>query len=322
MSTTIETSSEKPAATAQNFANPRNRILLVDDDFYARELHAGALIRFGYDVDTAADGSDAWKSLNEQSYDLLITDNRMPRVTGMELIKKLRSEDMTLPVILASGTVPVEELKRHPWLKLDATLPKPFTTAELLDTVTKVLHAADADRIRVETDFPIILQAISEIKSPPPAVVQNGEITPVEETAAAPALGQMGPPYRILVVDDDSDTRQLSVDVLADSGYDVEAAKDGADGWKALQADNYDLVITDNKMPRMTGVEMIEKLRYARMAVPVIMATGNLPVYEFVRKPWLRPDAALQRPFSNEDLLATVKSVLREPEYVHKPRQI
>jgi DNA-binding response OmpR family regulator len=119
-------------------------------------------------------------------------------------------------------------------------------------------------------------------------------------------------PYRILVVDDDSDVRQLSVDVLAGSGYDVDAAKDGADGWAAIQANGYDLVITDNKMPRMTGVEMIEKLRSAYIISRVIMATGHLPVFEFARKPWLKPDAALQRPFSNDELLATVKKVLHQ----------
>jgi FixJ family two-component response regulator len=94
----------------------------------------------------------------------LITDNRMPRVTGMELIKKLRSEDMMLPVILASGTVPAEELKRHPWLLLDATLEKPFTVAQLLEVVKQVLRSADNARIRVEKDFPIILKAMSEIE--------------------------------------------------------------------------------------------------------------------------------------------------------------
>ena len=73
---------------------------------------------------------------------------------------------------------------------------------------------------------------------------------------------------------------------------------------------NYDLVVTDNKMPNMTGIEMIEKLRSARISVPVIMATQYLPTHEFVRKPWLTPDATLQRPFSNDDLLETVKKVL------------
>jgi DNA-binding response OmpR family regulator len=150
MNTLLETPSEKTAVEpAQNHASPLHRILLVDDDFYARELHAGVLIRFGYKVDTAKDGADAWKALNGVSYDLLITDNRMPRVTGLDLIKKLRSENMTLAVILASGTVPSEELERHPWLQLDATLPKPFTIEELLDTVKKVLSMTDGARKQI-----------------------------------------------------------------------------------------------------------------------------------------------------------------------------
>lgn len=117
-------------------------------------------------------------------------------------------------------------------------------------------------------------------------------------------------PHRVLVVDDNSDVRQLTVDVLAGSGYDVDTAPDGAAGWEAIQARGYDLIITDNQMPRMTGIEMIEKLRSAFIVSRVIMATGHLPVFEFARKPWLKPDAALQRPFSNEDLLEAVKKVL------------
>jgi DNA-binding response OmpR family regulator len=166
MNTLLETPAEKVVAAPapDHAAAPLGiRILLVDDDFYIRELNAGVLIRFGYKVDTANDGADAWQALNGGSYDLLITDNKMPRVTGLELIKKLRSEDMMLPVILASGTVPVEELKRHPWLQLDATLPKPFTITELLDTVKKVLHAVDGARLRVEADFPVIMRAVSQI---------------------------------------------------------------------------------------------------------------------------------------------------------------
>jgi hypothetical protein len=41
------------------------------------------------------------------------------------------------------------------------------------------------------------------------------------------------------------------------------------------------------------------------------MATGILPTHEFASKPWLKPDATLQRPFSNDDLLETVRNVLR-----------
>jgi DNA-binding response OmpR family regulator len=141
--------------------------------------------------------------------------------------------------------------------------------------------------------------------------MKDNKISPAGEPACAPRQRPTNSTQRILVVDDDSDTRQLSVDVLVGSGYDVDAVIDGAADWEALQDTSYDLTITDNKMPRMTGIEMIEKLRSARMALPVIMATGHLPTNEFARKPWLKPDATLQRPFSNDDLVEAVKKILR-----------
>jgi CheY-like chemotaxis protein len=124
-------------------------------------------------------------------------------------------------------------------------------------------------------------------------------------------------PHLILVVDDDNDSRQLSVDLLVDSGYQVAAVKDGAAGWEAVKADQYDLVVTDNKMPKMTGIEMIEKIRDARMSLPIIMATRYLPKYEFACKPWLKPDAVLERPCSNDNFLETVKKLLRTEDSYH-----
>ena len=60
----------------------------------------------------------------------------------------------------------------------------------------------------------------------------------------------------------------------------------------------------------MTGIELVETLHSARIKVPIIMATEHLPTHEFARKPWLKLNATLQRPFSNDDLLAIVKKVL------------
>jgi two-component system chemotaxis response regulator CheY len=91
-------------------------------------------------VDAAEDGAVAWEVLHTGIYDLLITDNNMPKVTGVELVKKLRAARMALPVILVSAAIPTEELNRHPWMQLAATLLKPFSNDELLDTVKKVLR--------------------------------------------------------------------------------------------------------------------------------------------------------------------------------------
>jgi CheY-like chemotaxis protein len=141
--------------------------------------------------------------------------------------------------------------------------------------------------------------------------MQNDDSLSGRELGRVSTVSQRNPPHQILVVDDDPDTRQLSVDVLVSSNFEVQASVDGADAWEALQAKHFDLVITDNKMPRMTGIELLEKLRHTRLTLPVIMATSQLPTLEFERKPWLLPDATLQRPFSNDDLLAAVKKVLR-----------
>ena len=69
-------------APSQGQLNSSQRILVVDDDIQIREIIASTLIKRGYKVDTAKDGADAWKALNETSYYLLITDHKMPRVTG------------------------------------------------------------------------------------------------------------------------------------------------------------------------------------------------------------------------------------------------
>lgn len=130
---------ESTGAQARCQASPSNRILVVDDDRDLRLLSADVLVHSGYQVDTAADGADGWEALHTKSYDLLITDNSMPKLSGVELVKKLRSAHMALPVILASGAMPTEELDRHPWLQLAATLVKPFSTGQLLETVNEVL---------------------------------------------------------------------------------------------------------------------------------------------------------------------------------------
>jgi len=130
---------ESARASRQRRTNPPHRILVVDDDFSIRQWSTVVLVRSGYHVDVAEDGAAGWEALRAKHYDLVITDNMMPKVTGLEMVKMLRTQDATLPVILASGLVPREELERHPWLAISAILPKPYTVEKLLETVKEVL---------------------------------------------------------------------------------------------------------------------------------------------------------------------------------------
>jgi two-component system OmpR family response regulator len=123
--------------------NPHHRILVVDDDEDIRRLHTEVLVNSGYKVDAAADGAIAWDALQLNDYDLLLPDHGMPPVNGLHLVKKLRAARMAMPVIMVSGMGPAKELRRHPWLQIDATLLKPYTPRELLATVRNVLYTTN-----------------------------------------------------------------------------------------------------------------------------------------------------------------------------------
>ncbi len=75
------------------------------------------------------------------------------------------------------------------------------------------------------------------------------------------ATNDKKPPPRVLVVDDSIIVRETERHLLAAQGYDVDVAVDGRDGWHALQANSYDLLVSDVDMPRMNGIELIRTVR-------------------------------------------------------------
>ena len=133
-------------------------------------------------------------------------------------------------------------------------------------------------------------------------------------TATAPERGATHRPPRILVVDDDPDLRQIGTEMLIRHGYQVDAVEDNTAGWKALKTHPYDLLVTDLDMPRLSGLKLVKRLRAARMAMPVILASGTVTPGELNRTPWLHLSGALLKPVSPDQLLQTVQAVLRAPD--------
>ena len=274
--------------------NPPDHILVAEDDLFFRRFNTKALARAGYEVEAAADGAAAWRALNADSFDLLITDNSMPKLTGVELLKKLRGARMTLPVIMASGALPTEEFARAPWLRPTATLLKPYTAEQILNTVKKVLREAGDS---ADTSLPLS--------------IKDNKTSRAGEPGSVPWQRPPGPARRFLVVDEDKDLRQLYIDALADLAYRIDAAADGAVGWAALRTNHYDLLITEHEVPSLTGIELVTMLRAARIALPVVMAARRLPTLELARSPSLQLAAMLSKPFAVDTLLHTVNYVLR-----------
>jgi DNA-binding response OmpR family regulator len=105
----------------------------------------------------------------------------MPKLTGIELVKKLHATRMALPFIMAVGRLPKEEFTRYPWLQPAATLLKPYTKSELLGTVKKVLRATVSARSPRE----ILLAAGSSGSTPP--ISRGEQIAPLPNWQSQPS---------------------------------------------------------------------------------------------------------------------------------------
>ena len=88
------------------------------------------------------DGERGWDALCAAHYDLLVTDNDMPCLTGLRLIARLRVAGFTLPVIVASGSLELGEVNDYPLLDLAAILHKPFGFADLISVARRVAPIA------------------------------------------------------------------------------------------------------------------------------------------------------------------------------------
>ncbi|WP_321389758.1 PAS domain S-box protein [uncultured Desulfuromusa sp.] len=116
-------------------------ILLVDDDQMIINLSKQMLSDLGYHVVTATSGADALHIITEnpQRFDLMITDQTMPGMTGQELTQKVRELNPDMPIILSTGyssKVAKEDIKKHGF---SAYCPKPLRLGELSQAIRRLL---------------------------------------------------------------------------------------------------------------------------------------------------------------------------------------
>jgi CheY-like chemotaxis protein len=117
---------------------------------------------------------------------------------------------------------------------------------------------------------------------------------------------------KVLIVEDNADARVLMRSILKQEQLDVVLAKDGVEGLERARTESPDLIITDISMPRLTGGEMIRKLRESpeHKDVPILAITayGIERAMEAIKAGASR---ALARPFENHLLLVFVKDLLK-----------
>jgi DNA-binding response OmpR family regulator len=116
---------------------------------------------------------------------------------------------------------------------------------------------------------------------------------------------------RLLVVEDEKKLAQSLAQQLSAAGYEAALAFDGLSASEQLQAQSFDLIVLDLKLPKKSGLEVLQELRSRANTTPVLILSARDKVEERVQGLQLGADDYLVKPFDSGELLARIDAILR-----------
>ena len=114
-------------------------ILIVDDDKSIVNLLEKALVRAGYEVDSAVDGVEAYERVKAEGCECMLLDVTMPRINGVELLLLMQADGIHVPTIVMADFQDFEDGEMKSIMNVIHFLPKPFKMDEMLELIGKHL---------------------------------------------------------------------------------------------------------------------------------------------------------------------------------------
>jgi two-component system CheB/CheR fusion protein len=258
-------------------------ILVVEDDPDLRELLQALLIEEGHFAVSAPDGPAALKLVQQGAIrpDLLLADFNLPNgLSGLQLAAQLRQDSRPdLSVVILTGDI-ATSTARDIAAQHCAKLNKPVKIDELSAAIQRFLPRAT------------IPQDIS-----PAALAPGG----------APDSGDV-----VFVVDDDNNLRQGIRFLLEEFGHEVRDFADCESFLESFRPGQGACLLIDAYLPRMKGLELLQRLKNAGHPLPTIMITGHSDVPMAVQAMKSGAYDFLEKPFSRSDLLASLDRALEQ----------
>jgi len=222
-------------------------VLIVDDEEELRSVLTEFLQGQGLDVIQAANGLEALLQVKRARPGTVILDITMPRLGGLDALKRIRAFDPSITAIILTGIV--DDALRRQALALGArsVFVKPVALADLW-------------------------RAVGGADTTPLAPTEHQESSPWSPPSAGPVTG---PIARILVIDDDAGLREALGEFLSTRGYATRLAVDGVGGMAAVMEDAPDVVLLDIEMPGLNGVAALNAIRAMAPDLKVIMVSGT-----------------------------------------------
>jgi two-component system, OmpR family, alkaline phosphatase synthesis response regulator PhoP len=118
------------------------KVLVVDDEIHIVHVVAIKLRNNGYEVITASNGAEAYELACAENPDVLVTDFQMPVMSGIELVQKLRENELTrnTPVIMLTARSFAITKEQQENMQISSCLSKPFSPRELLGNIEDILY--------------------------------------------------------------------------------------------------------------------------------------------------------------------------------------
>ena len=127
---------------------------------------------------------------------------------------------------------------------------------------------------------------------------------------------------RLLIVEDDATIADFVAKGLAEAGFAVDVADDGARGLELAAKDEYDVAIVDVMLPHVDGLTLIDRLRARGIRTPVLILSARRSVDDRVRGLQAGGDDYLTKPFAFAELLARVQALLRRASGATEPTRL
>ena len=252
------------------------KILLVDDDIKVLSAMKRLMLFEGWEVLHVLNGDEALKIFEESSFDLVITDFKMPGMNGIELSDILKGKFPALPVILLTAYADKKLIL------------KAFSNRTIVDIITK------------PWDEEVLLDKIRTHLS---------SKSPLTEPFHTPAV-------KVLIFEDDRTTIIIYEHWLKEAGFDFKVVRDGISGLELCQSWNPDIVILDLELPGMSGYSVLKKIRQEHNGreIIIIVATTRNDMEDFKACTKLGIQGYMLKPFSGRQILGEIMRCLSEHE--------
>jgi DNA-binding NtrC family response regulator len=291
-------------------------VLIVEHDLEVRDVLRQILDAAGYTCQLADDGHEGLEAFKAGRPPLVVTDLKMPDMTGIELLRQARAVDGDVAVIVLSGAADVKNAIESLKLGAHAFLMKPINIDELLITVERALERRQLLIERRQHQEPY------------------GQPQETDRTTLGRAdLAQRD--VLILVVEEDRQVREVLRQIFDLAGYKCLLTGDGKEGLKAFRESRPSLVIADLGMPMMVRVGKWVHgvwVRDARIGLlmeiwledpdaAVIVSTSGFDAKIVIELLKLGAHASLMKPINIDELLITVERALERRQLLIERRR-